>query len=377
MTIVDRYLTFMFIRIFFVSLISFTGLFVMVHLFSNLDEMMALAEEGGWAKLAWDFYAPRVAEVFDKTAAVWTLCAAVFAINLMQRRREMTAVEAAGITKSRILRPILFCSLFIFGVAAANRELVLPQVKDRLVRTPQNWDKQDNLPFNVFHDVRTGIKIRGSELSLKQQTISKIEVQLPQAFETMGSRLQAPLAVIEPADERHPAGLRLRGVKINSDIAELVSQADENGTIVYWPADTTWLQPDECFVVCDFDAYQAIYGKKLQEYQSLAEMLVNLRKPREWYGKDNEISVHARLLKPVLDFTLLFLGLPLAIARIDKNIFVSAGICFLVVGGLQLTVIAAHSLGSYSLIEPAALAAWLPVILFTPLAVVAMKGINR
>ena len=51
MTIVDRYLFFLFLKAFLVCFLSFAGLFVIGHLFSNLDEMQDIGEATGWASL--------------------------------------------------------------------------------------------------------------------------------------------------------------------------------------------------------------------------------------------------------------------------------------------------------------------------------------
>jgi lipopolysaccharide export system permease protein len=302
--------------------------------------------------------------------------AAVFAVSLMQRRREMTAIEAAGITKSRILRSVFWCGALIVGLAAADRELILPRVKDQLVRTPQNWVNQEKIPFGIYHDLENGIKITGAELSLVANKISIVEVRLPTGLDSDLSRIQAASALLKPANADHPAGLLLRQVAAPDDGDHRTSESSEGSKIVYWPGDTSWLEPNQCFVVCHVDAYQAAYGKKLLEYQSVPEMLVELRKPRRWFGSSSQINVHSRILQPTLDLTLLLLGLPLIISRADKNIFASAGICLLIVGGMQLSVICCHSLGAYHLIQPVALAAWFPVMLFAPLAVVAMWRID-
>lgn len=376
MTIIDRYLFWMFLKIFLVCFVSFTGLFVVVHLFSNLDELTALSKIAGWGSLARDFYIPRVAEVFDKTAAVWALVAAVFSINLMQRRREMTAVEAAGIAKSRILRPVLICSVVIVGLAVANRELVIPQFKDRLVRTAQNWDDQESLPMGVYHDLKTGVKIRGQKLSLPENKITQVEVQLPAIEEASSLYFNAAWATVPAKDQKRPYGLLLHQVSLPEGQSVQPTLKHDGRSVILWPPEMESLAADQCFVNCDFDAYQMAYGKKLETYHSVQEMMAALRKPRMWFGRDLQINVHARLLRPVLELTLLMLGLPLAIRRLDRNIFVSAGICFLVVGGLQLSIIVSHSLGSYSVIKPAALAAWLPVIAFLPPAIVMMRRID-
>jgi lipopolysaccharide export system permease protein len=376
MTIVDRYLLLLFLKIFLVCFMSFTGLFIVIHLFSNLDELAALSKQYGWATLMWEFYGPRAVEVFDKTSAVWTLVAAVFAVSLMQRRREMTAIEAAGITRSRILRSIFVCALVIIGLSVIAREIVIPKVKNQLVRTPQNWSDQGNIPMGVYHDLETGMKIRGTNLSLLENKINDPDVQLTTEISRELPRITALWATVVAESGDRPAGLLFNGVTKPENISEYGSLKLNGDTVVYLPSDQDWLEPSQCFVVSDIDLEQAAYGSKLAAYDSLPEMIQNLRKPRLWFGNNQQIKVHSRLLQPFLDLTLLLLGLPLIITRADKNVFVSAGLCFLVVGLFQVAMIASSSLGSYNLIQPASLAAWLPVILFVPFATVAIYRID-
>jgi lipopolysaccharide export system permease protein len=377
MTIVDRYLLILFVKIFLVSFLSFTGLFIVVHLFSNLDELAALSKASGWPQLMWEFYGPRVAEVFDKTSAIWTLVAAVFAVSLMQRRREMTAIEAAGITKSRILRSVFLCTFVIVGLSIVNREMIIPSVKYQLVRTPQNWEQSESIPMGVYHDVETGIKIRGQFLLLLKKQIASPEIQLPiEISNDAPSRIQSLLATIEPENELHPAGLLLHQIISPDNPAELTTFLVDGKEVVLWPGDHHWLFPNQCFVVCDFDCLEAAYGKKLAAYQTLPEMMRELRQPRRWFGNAPEINIHSRILQPILDFSLLFLGLPLIITRPDKNVFLSASFCFLIVGAMQLVTIGSQSLGAYNMVRPAVLAAWLPAILFVPFAVVSLRRIN-
>ena len=124
MTILDRYLLFTFLRIFVVCFLSFAGLYVVIHLFSNLDELTALSKESSWAELMWAFYWPRMAELFDKTAPIMALVSGIFSIHLMQRTSELTAIEAGGITKFRALRSVLLAGVVVIALTVVNRCLL-------------------------------------------------------------------------------------------------------------------------------------------------------------------------------------------------------------------------------------------------------------
>ena len=376
MTILDRYLLFLFLRTFLVCFLSFTGLYVVIHLFSNLDELSALSTESGWGELMLDFYGPRVAEMFGKTAPVLALVAGIFSISMLQRNRELTAIEAGGITKLRALRSIIFAGLVIVALTVANRELLIPQFKDRLVRTPQNWHDRGKVPMNPREDLRTGMKFRGKEFFVGQKKITEANVQLPLAISVSVPRIAADSATLVPANETHPEGVLFDGVTVPPVMANADSILFEQQPLVFSPKDFPWLEADQCFVAVKMDADQIAFGKKLAQYRPTSEMIAALKQPKRKFGQSEEVSVHARLLRPVLDITLLLLGLPMIVSNSERNIFVSAGLGFLIVGSVFLVDAACQGLGAYRLLEPAALAAWLPLIIFVPLAVLSMRKLK-
>ncbi len=377
MTIVDRYLLSLFIRTFLICFLSFSGLYIVIHVFSNLDELIELSKVDGWPTVFYEFYLPRVAQLFDKTAAILILVAAIFSVSLLQRSREMTAIEAAGITKARILRPIFIMALIIIGVTIVNREVWIPQVKDSLVREPSTWNDDGQVPIMVQEDLASGVVLRGEYLFLAENRVSEAEVQLPRSFSSQVPRVISDWAIVEPATDEHPAGLWFHRVVKPENLATIPSlTTDEGQTILFTPRDHQWLGPDQCFVACDFDVGQMAYGTKLANYQTTPQMIAELHKPRKWFGNRLQVGVHSRLLKPFLDLTLLMLGLPMVVGGVERNVFVSAAICFWIVGSVQLTTIACHALGATSIIRPAAMAAWLPLAIFLPLAVVAMRKLK-
>ena len=377
MTILDRYLLVLFLKIFLVCFTSFVGLFVVVHLFSNLDELAAIADQtGGWAQLMQDFYFPRVAELFEKTSAILVLVSAIFAINMMQKRSELLAIEAGGITPLRAIRPIFVASVAIIVLNVANRECIIPALKDRLVRTPQNWLDQGKADMLVQQDSRTGIRFRGKEIVLSERMIIEPKVQLPANMGVGISQLKAESATFESANDSHPAGLRMRKVKQPMSLASFRSVGDAVSPVVYSPADVDWLEEDELFVTSDVTMEKAAFGNRLAMYRTTPEMMQAIRTPRSWFGNNQRVALHVRILQPFLDMTLLMLGLPLAMSNPDRNIFVAAGISFAVIGAVSIVTLVSQSLGTYNVIQPAALSAWIPLVVFVPLAILSVQRLR-
>ena len=199
MKILDRYLTFAFLKIFLICFVSLSGLFTVIHLFTNLDEIMEIAKaRGGMKEALLDFYGPRTLEFFDRMAGVLVLVAAVFSIALMQRRRELTAIEAAGVGKFRIVRPVLFMAVILIGLSVANRELLLPKFKDQLTRTAKNYVQSDLVQMNIIKDHDTGLLIRGEELEPVYSRVNEAVIQLPIYLSDSISRMNAQYGYLKP-----------------------------------------------------------------------------------------------------------------------------------------------------------------------------------
>ena len=377
MNLVDRYLLALFLRIFVICFISFTGLFIVIHLSTNLDELVEAGEvEGGLGKVLFEFYGPRALDIFDRSAGILVLLAAIFALGLVERKREMVAIQSAGIPKLRLVRPILVGAIAILLLAVANRELLLPKFKEQLVRTPQTWLDGDAIPMTFQKDVRTGLVIRGSELNLGENKIMYPDVQIPREICEAVTCLKAESATFEEAKPHRPAGLLLRNVT-STEHVDHASISFEGTRLVYLPADNEWLSETQCFLAIDLDPKKIAFGKQMNLYDSLPEKIDALRQPQVNFGRGPQVAVHSRVLQPIMDLTLLLLGLPLVIGRFQQNVFTSAALCLSLVLVVQLVTFACHNLGAVSVLRPAALAVWLPVIIFLPAGVVGMRRLLK
>ena len=97
--------------------------------------------------------------------------------------------------------------------------------------------------------------------------------------------------------------------------------------------------------------------------------MIRALKNRSIYFSPNvRVKIHSRILQPLLDLTLLLLGLPLVAARDNRNVFLAIGICMGLVALFFIVAIACQQLGASCLISPA-LAAWAPLMIFVPAAV--------
>jgi lipopolysaccharide export system permease protein len=377
LTIIDRYLLRQFIQVLVICLLSFIGLYVVIDAFPHLDRFVDYAEKNGslLATMA-SYYAYRAIMIFDRTSGVFTLTAVMFTVTWIQRHHEMTALLAAGIPRIRVLRPVLIAAIGVSLAAAANRELVMPAIRHQLAVDSKNLGGEQETHMQSRWDSQTEILIGGERIVPSQQTILAPNFVLPPYLDKFGKRLSAREARYLPAHGDLPSGYLLSGVDEPRALLKHPSLLFDGKPVIVTPIGNDWLQRDQVFIVSGVSFEFLSAGATWRDFASTREMIHELRSPSTDIGADVRVAIHMRFIQPFLDTTLLFLGLPFVITRTSRNPFIAIGLCLAVVTVFMLAVLGCQSLGSSGWIA-APLAAWLPLIIFAPLAAAMYDALHR
>ena len=368
MLLIDRYLLLQFVKSFLIFFISFTGLFIVIDSFNNLDEFLKYGEEtGSTFRVLWDYYSPRVFTFFAMTSGILTLIAAMFTVTWIQRHNEMTALMAAGISQGRIVRPIIVAVAAIAVLAVINRELVIPNYIDALSRNAQDWLGDSAKSLQPKYDNRTDVLINGSSTFASEQRIESPLFRLPRNFEGIGSRVAGQKAFYQAPTKERPGGFLVDHVTEPASLAGVAS-VDLDGTpLLLMPNDHDWLEPHQCFLVSELTFDQLTASSQWRDHASSYALISALRNRSLDFGADVRVEIHSRIVQPLLDLTLLFLGLPIVLRKENRNIFIAIGYCLLVVLCFYAVTLACKGMGNAYMLSPTT-AAFLPLILFVPIA---------
>jgi lipopolysaccharide export system permease protein len=296
------------------------------------------------------------------------MISAIFTVTWLQRHQEMTAMLAAGISKFRIVRPLLLAAIAVSLFAAASRELVIPRIRNELSRDVKNLSGSQAQDLESRSDSQTDILIGGEQAIVSQRRIVNPTFVLPAALSLYGKRLEAATADYLEATAEHPAGYLLTEVRAPKKIDTRAPLMLDKRVIVVTRHDADWLEPRQAFVVSHLPFELLVSGSNWQNYASTGELVAELSNPSTHHGAGVRVAVHARVLQPITDATLLMLGLPLMFSRRSRNVFLSIGICLLVSAAFSVVTLTCQSLGGLNLLRPT-LAAWAPILIFGPLAV--------
>ena len=387
MTVMDRYILRHFAGVFFICFCSLIGLWVVIDVFSNLDDFLNYAEgRGNVLGIMGQYYACRVLGYFNLIGPILTLISAMFTVAWLRRYNELTSLSAAGIRNARVVAPIVVAAIVISLVSAVSRELVIPNFRYQLSHKVQDLSGAAKRELRPRYDHETDVRIGGAGTFADAQRIHEPRFILPESLDNYGRRLLAAEAYYKPPEKGRPGGYLLEGVREPKLLSEKPSlpivrtaagSTDEGPPpIIITPRDALWLDDDQVFVVSNVKFDQLEDSAVWRQYASIDELIEGLHNPSLDYGADVRVEIHARFVRPLLDVALLFLGLPLILARGNPNMYLAAGFALAIVAGFFLLVIACHWMGRGNLVSPA-LAAWLPALIVVPMAVLFSEPLRQ
>lgn len=376
-TIIDRYLLRQFVQVLIICLMSLIGLYIVIDAFSHLDHFIDYAgKHGNLLVIMSEYYAYRAIAFFDRTSGVLTLIAVMFTVTWIQRHHEMTALLAAGISRTRVMRPVLMAAICVSLAAAANRELVIPNIREHLAVDSKNIGGDQESIMQSRFDSETDILIGGEKIVPAQDKIVGPAFVLPRQFDQFGKQLTAKEARYLPATGDRPNGYLLSGVISPKALLKSPWLLLDNKPIIMTPIGSNWLERDQIFVASGVSFEFLSAGATWRDFASTREMIQQLRSPSTDLGADVRVAIHGRFLQPLLDTTLLFLGLPFVVTRTNRNPFISLGLCLAVVTVFMLVELGCQSLGAGGWLAPP-LAAWLPLMIFAPIAAAASDTLSQ
>jgi len=381
MTIIDRYMLRQFVQNYVIWFVSLAGVYVVIDAATKSISLSNSARGAAVLKPMVVYYGFHMLTVFDFINSAVVLLAAMFTMAWIQRHNEMTALMAAGISRLRVAMPVLAVAITVTLLSAVNREIVIPGFKEQLTLElsdrvqPQNAVKEMK-PVPLYDD-DTGVHISGEKLVIDPKKNEKMIVQ-PEfiasgdnALCQYGMYWKAAVAYYQPAQGGRPAGYKLIDVSDPKVLAQRPSLMLNGRPVLMTPRDNpAWLKPNEAFVVSNVSPDELTGELMMWQLDSTRELIRAMKYHSSvCFGPKPRVLVHSRIVQPLLDITLLFLGLPLVIAMDNRNVFRAIGLCILlVVLFLGVPMLCQYFCTDLPIISPS-LAAWTPLMIFVPAAV--------
>jgi lipopolysaccharide export LptBFGC system permease protein LptF len=334
----------------------------------------------------------RTLEYFQWLCGAVVLVAAAFTMARLNKTNELIAFKASGVSVYRLLWPIIAGGLALTVLYVVNQELVIPRCADELAGKRSMAGPDD--PFEVRH-----IEDAQNALMYAPLFIPREQAMVAIVKDDRGRRVRYPVTVVlRDGQSRNRFFITADRAEYDPRIGQLggwrlyreVPGDDGSVKLVYGGirmaapergqthSATGGVQGDIVLEFeTDIDPTTLVRRKhsKFFQYLSFATMRGLLNDPAAVDPRVAEVAMHKHFSKPILNLVLLLLGLPFVVGREGKSYFVSIATCIAFFVAVLAVEYAATEFGHSGHLHPV-LAAYLPVFIFTPVAIIAMETIR-
>ncbi|MCY2939765.1 MAG: LptF/LptG family permease [Planctomycetota bacterium] len=366
LTLIDRQMLWGFIKSYLVVLTSLLTLYIIVDLFTNLDDFAG--KNKPLSEVATDigtFYGYQLTQIFDRLCEAIALLASMFAIAMMQRSNEQVPLLSAGISTWRIVTPVLLGAFVTLTLTVLNTELIIPNIADKLMSNKEDPHAKKEVPIRGSYEPN-GIHIEGDKADRLTGLVYNLRVTIPESVAGNLVHLTAKHAIFHP-DPSIGRGGRWELMQTNPpeiegwDRKNPILEPLDTGRFLLHVREVSFAaitrNPNWFSFASTWRLYQEMQRADVARIPSLA------------------VLFHVRLVRPVLGMVLVLLGVSVILRDQNRNIFISAGICLILCGLFFGLVYTCKIMGESDFLSPA-LAAWLPVIIFGPFSLVLFDAVH-
>lgn len=364
MYLLDRLLIRSFIKAYIICLVSLLTLYVVIDLFTNLDDFTE-KHTGltGVLTHIGTYYGYKVTQIFDRLSEFIALMAATFTVALVQRNNELLPLLSAGVPTRRVVFPVLAGACLTILVAVLNQEMVISRIGSRLANNRDDPDGEQEVAVRGAYEPN-GIHIEGSLAMRKQMTVRRFYAVIPEHIAGSLVSLNSSEARYIPRQD----GIERSGGWLLTDTQP--EHIDLNFS------DLEFIDPGKYFLrtrVVDFDCITR--NLSWYVFASTPRLWHELNRPDSTRLASMAVLFHMRLTRPLLGMILVLFGLAIILRDQNRNVFISAGMCLVLCGLFFAAQFACKSLGDNGNVSPA-LAAWLPVLVFGPISCAMFDAIH-
>jgi lipopolysaccharide export system permease protein len=369
MTILDRYMLRSLTVNYLIALAVMMSLYVVLDLFFNMDEFTERGQSAS-AVLAdvLSYYGANLFRYFTQLSGVITLVACAATLAKMRRSNELTAVLASGVSLYRVAAPVLAFGLLTTCLWVFDAEIAVPSLASKLARKHDDARGEKTYGVWFLHD-REGALLSAQQFLPGTGTMRRVMILKRDPEGTVASVIEAEEAMWEKL-EGHPLGGRwvltraweyFRALEVGDSFGPQKSAATREAR--YYESD---LDPAK------------IEMRQSAQWISFLSSAQLARLSRRDLPASQAVAVHQarhrRFAAPIINLVLLLLGIPFLLDREPRTILSDIAKCLAVCGTCFVVAFVGQSVlrtESYS-----ALPAWLPILVFTPLAVALIDRIR-
>lgn len=353
MRILDRYILKSLISIFLAALLVFFFLYIIIDVFSKLDEF--IKQKISFATVR-DYYLSFLPVIFSQTAPLACLIAALFSLGKLNSNNEIIAMRSAGLNFWQITKSAICFGMIVSGLIFVVNEKLVPQATATSTRFKEG--------MKIFS------KSKGTREIIRSLTFCGLKNRLYfiDTFNPNSNTLEGITILEQDRNQNLKAKIvALKGGWINN------SWKFQQCQILYFDISGQMNDQSEYFAEKIMDIEETPEDFLRQQIQ-ISAMNINQLKEyifRFWDSgattilRNLWVDLHQRIAYPFSNLLIMFVGMPFAIMTKKRKgmTFTQLGIC-MAIGFIYYVINAVGlALGKGGIFEPM-LSAWLANIIF-------------
>lgn len=362
--LLDKYIAKNFLLGYGIFFCVLVGLRIIIDLFVNIDEFTEHTQLGFFDVIGniFNFYALNSTLYFRDFAGIIAVVAAAFSIGKMVRSGEFIALMASGVSLKRVIVPLLVLTLAFTGLLFIDQELIIPTFAPQLVRSHDTLPGEETYKVDFITDTN-GALIRAATFDVKTATMHYPTIltrsRIPDSLNwSVTGRISATKAVYD----------------YDAKVWRLVDGMYTSKAAITGPRPidsfATTLTPEDIPI-----RQRARYLTLLSSSQlsRLASSPTRVRDLAQLYSQK-----HFRITDLIINIVMLLISLPVLICRDPRSMKSAIAISFGITGACFIVTFICKMMATEVVIENIVPAfwAWLPVILFVPIAVVELDSMK-
>jgi len=373
MKILDRYVISTFLKNYLIAFFVLIGLYITLDMVFNFDELVQVQDKAGVdvrtgldsallvIRAAGDYYFYQLFYIFVQLSGMIPVVAAAFTLIRLSRFNELSAMLSAGVPLLRIASPIIIVALILNGLLLLDQELLIPQIIPKLVRSKQEAGQETaskEFQIPAMQDDHNGVlnvaRYRPGPGNPVMYEFTLVE---------RNAELQ-PVAMVTARRAEWDPGTAswslTEGRRVDGLLYDQGRNIDDHYTT--YKSNVT---PEE------INLYRSGNYVELLSTHRIDELL---DRPQS-YGTVGLLRVkHSRFTQPLVNIILLLLAIACVLSREPTRLKSAATWCLLLTGLCMATTFLGQQLtgsppnASWAPQWPAIMA-WLPILIFGPIAV--------
>lgn len=345
---IDRYIISRFLGTFLFTLILILAIIVVIDIQEKLESFM---KPGMTLQIILDYYFALIPYFAVLLAPLFIFITVVFFTSQLAGRSEIIAMQAAGMSFKRILRPYMFSAAILSLISFVLSSEVLPKLNKTRIAFTDTWvnNKKVTMDRNLQAAISPGVIAYFGTFDTTERTGYNFSLE---HFDgnTLISRLTAPRIVFDSAYHWTIYDYNIRDF-------EGLKEHDESGSEL-----DTMLMINPADLVISREDGEQLTTRELQTY-------ISRQKERGMGNIQNfQVEFHRRFASIPAAFILTLIGACLSARKVKGGIGlnIASGLLFAFSYILLFTISSSYAINGA--LSPL-VAAWLPNLVFIPIAI--------